>query len=145
MAYKISDLEDMRLKVTDYSQQPDLADAIRRYYTLLQMSFSSNIYKIFETPETQIYRFASPPSSTRQAPTGGDVAIIELACKKCQSDLRIQANLGGEQPLQQGCIPYPASNKLPCPNCGTEIDLTDARRQVEAQSKKPVFVPEEKS
>lgn len=31
-------------------------DAIRRYCTLLQITFSSNVYKVFETPKTQILR-----------------------------------------------------------------------------------------
>ena len=47
---KIDDLRQMKLYVTDYSSTPELADAIRRYYTLLQMTFATNIYKIFETP-----------------------------------------------------------------------------------------------
>jgi 7-keto-8-aminopelargonate synthetase-like enzyme len=56
---KIDDLtQELRLQITDYSQTPDLADAINRYYILLQMSFDANngIYKIYETPESQIYR-----------------------------------------------------------------------------------------
>ena len=42
---KIDDLEGMRLRITDYSRSPELADAIRRYHTLLQMTFATNIYK----------------------------------------------------------------------------------------------------
>ena len=44
---KIADLRQMGLLVTDYSKLPDVCDAIRRYYTLLQMTFASNIYKLF--------------------------------------------------------------------------------------------------
>ena len=53
---KIDDLRQMKLYVTDYSSTPELANAIRRYYTLLQMTFATNIYKIFETPSSQIIR-----------------------------------------------------------------------------------------
>jgi hypothetical protein len=38
----------MRLKITDYSKTPDLNDAIVRYHTLLQMTFTTNLYKISE-------------------------------------------------------------------------------------------------
>lgn len=47
----------MRLRITDYGQQAELANAIRRYYTLLQMTFATNIYKVFETPTSQVDRF----------------------------------------------------------------------------------------
>lgn len=49
---KIDDLVAMKLHIVDYSQTPDLWDAITRYYTLLQLTFESNIYKLFETPSS---------------------------------------------------------------------------------------------
>lgn len=61
---QLSDLTGMRLQITDYSKTPELDDAITRYYTLLRMSFETNIYKIYETPTSQIYRSintATPP------------------------------------------------------------------------------------
>jgi hypothetical protein len=137
---KIKDLEEMRLKVTDFSKIPELADAIHRYYTLLQMSFSSQIYKIIETPSSQIYRFISPASP--QAPplvTQGEVAMIEATCGRCQTKVRIQANLGEERPLQEGCVAFPADNQMPCPSCGNTLDVSEVRRQLEAQTKKPVI------
>ena len=63
---RISDLEAMGLRITDYSLQPELDDAITRYYTLLHMTFASNIYKLFETPGSQIYRFVAPQTRPRQ-------------------------------------------------------------------------------
>lgn len=137
---KLGDLEEMRLKITDYSKMPDLADAIRRYYTLLQMSFSTNIYKVFETPESQIYRFIAPQVPPPQAvvPAGAAAVTLDLSCPKCGKASRVQANLGASKPLQPGCLPFPPDNKFSCPTCGAVIDLSDARRQVEAQSKRPV-------
>ena len=38
---KINDLRAMRLLITDYTEDPALCDAIRRYYTRLQMVLSS--------------------------------------------------------------------------------------------------------
>jgi len=135
---KITDFEQMRLKITDYSQQPQLAEAIRRYHTLLQIMFSStNIYKVFETAQSQIYRFVSvavAPPQTGQQP---DVAFIELQCSSCKTQSKIQANLA-KAPIQPGALRFPADNKFKCPGCGAEIDLSDARRQIEVQSKKPL-------
>ncbi|TAK51451.1 MAG: Clp protease ClpP, partial [Bacteroidetes bacterium] len=37
----MDDLHDMGLKVTDYSKEPKICDAIRRYYTLLKLSFDT--------------------------------------------------------------------------------------------------------
>lgn len=136
---KIPDLEAMRLRVTDYSKQPDLAEAIRRYFTLLQMALSSNIYKVFETPDSQIYRFLSPPTPPPQpTPSQPDVAVLEVACGRCRNVTPVQANLGAPKPLQAGCVAFPPTNRLSCPNCGAVMDLADARRQLEAQSKRPV-------
>ncbi|MEM7305045.1 MAG: Clp protease ClpP [Planctomycetota bacterium] len=136
---KIADLEDMKLRITDYSENADLADAIRRYYTLLQMTFATNIYKVFETPESQIYRFTAqqvpPPPPPGQT---ADVAVIGVQCKNCSRKSQVQANLGQSAPLEPGHEPFPADNRFKCPGCGTEIDLTATRQQVEAQSGKPV-------
>lgn len=137
---KISDLAAMGLKITGYSRDEALADAIRRYHVLLQMTFSSNIYKLFETPDSQIIRFIGPqvPPPTPLQPTKADTAGLEVECGRCHSILRIQANLDRPKPIQPGFLPFPADNKLKCPNCANVLDLTDARRQIELQSKKRV-------
>lgn len=140
---RIDDLRNMRLNITDYSQIAELADAITRYYTLLQMTFSSNLYKIFETSDSQILKFLSPqvpaPQQINQ-PTSSAKVVFDLQCSRCQHLSKIQANLVPNQPIAPGHIPFPADNKFRCPGCGIEHDLADARRQIEAQTKKPVVV-----
>lgn len=135
---RLEDFEAMRLQITDYSKMPELADAIRRYHTLLQMTFATNIYKVFETPDSQIYRFIAAQVSPPQPPAEANVAIIEARCGKCNATSRVQANLGESHPLQEGCLPFPPDNKFHCPSCGAEVGLSDTRRQIEAQSKKRV-------
>lgn len=135
---KLEDFEAMRLQITDYSKMPELADAIRRYHALLQMTFATNIYKVFETPESQIYRFLGAPVPPPQQPVEAHVAIIDARCGRCGAVSRVQANLGQSRPLQEGCLPFPPDNKFHCPSCGAEADLSDARRQIEVQSKKRV-------
>ncbi|MCC7292802.1 MAG: hypothetical protein IT449_12145 [Phycisphaerales bacterium] len=133
---KLGDLEEMRLKITDYSRQPELAEAIRRYHTLLQITFdSTNIYKVFETPGSQILRFAAPAVPP---PQDAGAVIIEVMCQKCHATSKIQANLK-KCPLQPGHHRFPSDNRFRCLGCGAEIDLGDARRQIEVQSKKSVI------
>lgn len=136
---EIAEDKEMGLRVTDYSTSPDLADAIRRYHTLLQMTFSTNIYKVVETVDSQIYRFIAPQvSAPQQNVAEANVAEFELRCPNCKAAFQVQANLEHESPLQPGRQPFPKDNKFRCPNCSAETDLSDARRQIEAQSKKPV-------
>jgi len=139
---KIADLQAMRLKITDYSEQPDLADAITRYYALMQISFQSNLYKIYETADSQVMKFlmpqVPPPPHVLQPFGVAEHALLNFQCPRCKTTSQIQANLGAPRPLQAGCLPFPSNNKFRCPKCGVEHDLTDARRQLEAQSKKPV-------
>jgi Serine dehydrogenase proteinase len=132
---KLEDLTKMRLRVVDFSQDKPLAEAIRRYHTLVQMTFdSTNIYKLFETPDSQILRFtnaAVPPT-----PAGDpEVAMFNVACPKCQAVSKIQANLK-KAPLQAGYHKFPSDNKFTCPGCSSQIDVTRARRQIEVQSKR---------
>jgi hypothetical protein len=129
----------MRLQVTDYSKQLDLAEAIRRYYVLLQMTFVTNIYKVIETPLSQIYRAQSPPVPGPQQIGQAGAAEVDVQCGKCKTHMKVQANLGKPQPLKKGSLPFPADNKIRCPNCGAETDITAARLQLEAMAKKPII------
>ena len=135
---KLDDLRAMRLQIVDYAAEAELADAINRYYALLQMAFSGNLYKLYETPTSQIYKFLMPMVPPPQQQPSPHIAELEVQCNKCKSRFKVQANLGRKQPIKPGCVPFPADNKLRCPTCGVEHDLSDARRQLEAQAKKPV-------
>jgi endogenous inhibitor of DNA gyrase (YacG/DUF329 family) len=133
---KITDLEAMRLKVTDYSKQSELAEAIRRYHTLLQMTFdSTNIYKVFETPDSQILRFMTPAVPP---PQEADAVMLDVPCPKCGTLSKVQANLK-KSPLQPGHHRFPPDSRFKCPACGAEVDLADAKRQIELQSKRTLI------
>jgi ClpP class serine protease len=135
---KLEDLETMGLRATNYSNDPELADAIGRYHTLLQMTFATNVYKVFETPTSQIFRFIAPPTPLPAGPSQSDHATIDFQCNKCKKSYRIQANLRPGVPLEPGAVAFPNNNKFKCPYCGTEHDLSGARRQIEMMAKKPV-------
>ena len=53
---KIKDLLELRLKITDFSQDLELNDAITRYHALLQIIFDTNIFKIIETKTSHIFK-----------------------------------------------------------------------------------------
>ncbi|WP_084818838.1 SDH family Clp fold serine proteinase [Tepidibacillus sp. HK-1] len=104
---KISDLENMKLKIIDYSKDKELADAIRRYYTLLKMTLDTNIYKVFETLESQIFKSIHTPSQPpSQRIERGNVAIIDINCPNCKSVYKVQANLGIENPVEPGHLEF---------------------------------------
>lgn len=140
---KIEDLRAMKLKITDYSEQPELADAIRRYFVLLQMTFANTmVYKIFETPTSQIVRFVVP--QVQQVPGSLPVQVdletaqIDVDCPNCKNKITVQANLNKAQPIEKGAIAFPQDNKLKCPNCAAEINVINIRQQIEAQSGKKI-------
>ena len=136
---KIDDFEEMRLKITDFSAQKELNEAILRYYTLLRMSFETNIYKIFETVESQIYRFAIAPGQRPPEGKPKKVAEINFECPKCKEKFLIQANLEKNIPLKKDRVPYPLDNDvLKCLNCGLESNISNIRLQIEAQSGKKI-------
>lgn len=140
---RIQDLQQMRLQITDYSAQPELADAIGRYFALVQMTFFSNIYKIYETVESQIMKGVAvpvpPPAQLQQTMGAPTHLTVRLQCHRCGLVTPIQASFEPNQPLQPGHIPFPADNRFKCPRCGSEHDLTDTRRQIEAQTKRNVI------
>jgi len=143
----------MRLRITNYSKQPNLQEAIRRYYTLLRLGFDrSGIYKLFETVSSQISRFVAAPSAP-SAPLPPmqegekktrDEIKIEVECPKCRSKYTLQANLERSQVLKKGLHPFPKDNNFMCPNCGALCNLTPIRDQLEAQTKKKMMSPKQR-
>jgi len=134
----IDDLREMRLKVTDFSQDPELCDAIRRYYTLLKMTFdTTSIFKVYETPRSHIYRFAAAQFAAVQERTP-DMALVDFECPNCKTRTKIQANLKEGLRTEQGATPFPKDNVLICPACKARNDLSALRRQIELRSKRRI-------
>jgi hypothetical protein len=140
---KMSDLREMGLRITDYSKDNALNDAIRRYYVLLNLFFeiSPQTYKVIETPISQIYRQKSvgilKPMEAAN-PKQADKAIIELTCEKCKNASKIQLNFKHGNPLDEGALPYPSNDVFKCPFCGAEHNLTAIRQNVELQTGKGI-------
>lgn len=139
---KLEDLENLGLKITDFAKNNKLADAIRRFEVLLTMTFASNIYKVFETPTSQIYRQLVPqvaipgPQPGVKAPSH---ALMGIKCGKCGKTFEIQADFGKKRPLKKGAVRFPKDDKLTCNGCGTVHDLSAGRREIEARAKAEVI------
>jgi len=134
----IEDLTDMGLKITDYSKNAELAEAIRRYYILLKMSFDkTSIYKIYETQESQLYRFAVP-MGTPLLTQNPDHAIIDIECNNCKTKSKIQANFKEGIPLEKGASIFPKDSIFICPICKNRIDISTIRGKLESQMKQRV-------
>jgi hypothetical protein len=162
---KMSDLQRIGLEITDYSKDAKLADAVRRYHVLLQMTFdTTNIYKLIETPNSQIYRFFNqqvqfaipgglpfPPSPILPGgpvqkpvalPAGQSVigtgAIVQFVCSNCKKMHILQADFDKLQPLRPGAQRLPADDILVCDQCKMSHNLLALRRQLELQTKRKV-------
>lgn len=135
---RINDLEAMRLKISNYTEHPELEQAIERYYNLLRLTFEkTGIYKIFETTDSQIYQsIAQVIPAAPSIPSNGtpEHAITDITCPQCQSHYKVQFNLKEGVRLQEGCEPYPKNGVFLCKTCAAHIDISSVRLQFEAQT-----------
>lgn len=141
---KIQDLEQMRLKIIDYSKQQNLNEAINRYFTLLRMTLeSTNIYKLFETINTQVLRFSVPQVQASAANQKGALdakdAIVGYTCPQCKHVFEIQAVLDKSAKIDPKKIKFPKNDVFVCPHCRATSNLAAARLQVESQSGKKII------
>ncbi|MBA4377820.1 MAG: Clp protease ClpP [Gemmatimonas sp.] len=142
----IKDLEDLGLRITNVAENSELDDAFRRYYALQHLTFERTaIYKIFETPDSFVFRSATPAGPgaapfTSQRDGIPRAANIGVICGRCGSNFSVQANFDPNEPLKAGCIPFPENNAVDCPSCGFRTDLTAIRNNLEAQCKKAIVI-----
>jgi hypothetical protein len=130
-----AELKDIGLQVTDFMTPPELGDSVMRYYTLVQMSFdTTNMYKMFETVSSQIYRFSVDASNAPTKPSAG-LQKVNVECPKCKQHFSVQYCLGQATKREAGLKAFPLeSGRVWCPKCHSEIDLSDFRRKTEAES-----------
>lgn len=128
---KLSDLNNMRLLVQDFSTTADLCEAIKRYYSLLRISFQSNLFKIIETPTSQILRHANVALSNLAAQQAPQAVEIQKVCKNCNSQIKVFAKLNTNAIRPPGSIPFPSEDMLDCPTCGELVDFSPERAKVE--------------
>lgn len=130
---RIKDLESLRLIIENYESNAELFDAIQRYYTLLQLTFDGNAFKLFETIDTQIYRFKNVESK-QTVKNAGHVARFQAKCNTCEELIDVQANLDVECPIEPGFIRFPTNDVIECPSCSAKIDIGNLRTDIESRT-----------
>lgn len=138
---KIKELGDMRLKITDYAEQPALQEAVWTLWVHLHFAMtSSNLYKIYESESLEFYKVATLQS---QAPplqemaklaqkASGSNAVVGFVCMKCGAQYKLQINFQANVPLQPGAFPFPKNGMLTCSSCKTVHNLNGLKMQIEA-------------
>jgi len=132
----IEHLRRMKLMITDYCESKDLADAIEMYFTLLKIFFdSTNIFKIYETPTSQIYRNIPIQGIAQQGnpPKNLDHVQAEIECGQCKKVIKLQANFKENIPLESGFMMMPKEDKIFCPACNNSIDIGNFKKTIEGQ------------
>ena len=143
---KIEDLRELGLRITDFSEQSELDDAIRRYHTLLQITFESNIYKVYETPTGLVLKFHGgkqvpiSPEKLRQEIAKANAIDADIECPLCRHQIPLQLKLAPGVPDNPKRIPYPENDSLACPSCGRDVNLGAARTKIEREiGRKVIF------
>jgi hypothetical protein len=146
---KMEDLQKIGLEIRDYTQELDLADAIRRYHVLIQMTFDQTpTYKLFETTNSQVLRLLAQAPLMTQGPqllggatpriimptAGAAGMMIPFACPKCQKIHILQADFDNQRPLQPNAEKFPSDDILVCNQCKSNHNLGALRKQLESQT-----------
>ena len=137
---RIDDLRKMKLKITDYTDDKELAQAIDSYFILLKMSFDAGTsFKIYETIESQIYRHVPIIQGLPMLPVQ-DIEMVgaRLQCPQCNAIMNIQANFKKGVALKPGFIPMPQADKISCIACQKEINLVDLKKAIEGQTQRKI-------
>ncbi len=155
---KIADMRKMRVVIDDYgdykakAENKELQEAIWSLWVHYHHFLSStNTYKAYESEAVEFYKIAVPvaesvvmqpigPMPIGPQPLGipapqmvAGHAQIGVGCTKCGAQYKLQANFGAPQKIEPGSQPFPANCTLTCKGCGTIIDLSGLKMQIEAR------------
>ncbi|MDP8212778.1 MAG: Clp protease ClpP [Candidatus Zapsychrus exili] len=140
-AIGIDDLRAMKLKITDYTENTALSDAIQRYFILLKMTFDeTSIFKIYETPTSQIYRHTPIQNviNKGQPQQSPDSIQVSVQCPKCKANINLQVDFKQGIPTKQGFMKIPKEDKVQCSSCKNDVDVVNLKRGLEGQFKKKI-------
>lgn len=161
---KIDDLRKLGLRINDYGEQPELQKAIWSLWVHYHHFLAgTNTYKAYETATCDFAKVAAPtmeqmsmrlpgiplpltpgmPGPIRPGsaiPQAAGHAITDVLCTKCGATHKVQANIGQPQPFEAGTEPFPKDCMLTCKKCGTIINLTALKMQIEARTRLPLIL-----
>jgi hypothetical protein len=146
---KTPELQKLRLKITDYGQNPKLQEKIWELWVHLHFFMSSsNVYKVYESESVEIYKLAAQqnqivPGMPIPIPGQPGVAPAKFAsagirCNTCGTDYKFQMNFEPNVPLQPGHEAFPKDGKFTCNTCKTVHNLLGVKMQIEAATKRIV-------
>ncbi len=138
---KISDLENIGLKVKCLDDEPGLAEIVYRIQTVCRLLFENTTsFKIIATQKHRIFRHATPAERPIIIPQKVQPEVVEFAqtCPKCGKSHKIYGkfvdNPAVDADMQKkGLIPFSKDAKIKC-NCGFEMDLLAIKNQIEVQA-----------
>jgi len=137
---KISDLEEIGLRIKRIDDIDSINDIVYRIKTVLKLLFgSSTLYKIFFTADEYLVQNAlsQTPITENRPSIQAPVIELNMSCPKCGKQQPLYAKLGKippdlENQLASRSKKFPADNKIQC-ECGFTVDLTAIRNQIESQ------------
>jgi hypothetical protein len=146
---KIRDLEDIGVKITRVDADLKLSETVYRIQTVCRLLFnSSNIFKIFATQDSKIFRTAMPSATPINLPIkpvkkAADVIEVGTNCPQCGIKHSIYAKFVNNPQIDKdfqakGSKPFPADDKLIC-SCGFTIDLGGLKKQIEINIGKKIL------
>lgn len=125
---------DIKLKVNDLSETPDVCELVERMQVLLRLIFSSSsAYKIMADKNTKLVKNAREISSFNN-PEELTSLNIDISCNNCGKKFEYYINFSGnpliDMELQnQGRAPLPEDNIIIC-DCGTELNLSEIKNNI---------------
>lgn len=148
---RIPDLEALGLKITDFSKDKALNDAIQRFHVLTRLAFDAGqVYKLYETGASTIAkRFNIPAAMSPQQAANVmqglqkiDTAQVDVRCNRCGTVQPMQLDFTPGQALQPGRTRFPNVAKKPCPKCGAELGFASIRAGIEKQVGRQALSPQ---
>ena len=139
---KITDLEDIGLKITKVDENSELADIVYRIQVVCRLLFeTTSVFKIFATQDNKIFRqavSAGAPINLMAEKQVPDVVEIKQKCPKCGIVHGIYGKLAQNPQIdadfkKRGLKPFPKDAKLTC-GCGFQMDLAGIRNNIEIQT-----------
>jgi hypothetical protein len=130
---KISDLENIGLKINNLDSDPTKADVLYKINTLLRLIYlNSNIYKMFITEESKLFEAANVSKLTQGSPdtpipTGVEVAV---KCESCGSEHEFYVPISEDKSNAEHKKNLPDSDDFACSNCSNKIDLKPIKAHI---------------
>ncbi|GMO27460.1 MAG: hypothetical protein Ta2F_03030 [Termitinemataceae bacterium] len=137
---KITDLEDIGLRINKVDDLPDLSEIVYRIKSVIKLLFGgSTFYKIFVTADEHILQSAMAQKNAANIQQNIQTPVVELRvnCPKCGKQHPLYAKFGTipedlEQQMASKSKKFPVDNKIQC-DCGFTIDITAIHNQLENQ------------